>query len=157
MILERRLSREHDRRPSGDGSRLHLEEVKLRKKSTEIPAIKTVAVKYVSYSYYCNIASVHYILYFGLYSTTESSSTTKDYDSSTLPLLRRMRVKSSDDKSNKTVRRLILHIKKCAHTHARTHAHTYTYTHTHTHTHACYRHCMVLIRSCNHIICAPII
>ena len=47
MILERRLSREHDRRPSADGTRLHLEEVKLRRKSTETTAVKTVAVKYV--------------------------------------------------------------------------------------------------------------
>ena len=47
MILERRLSREHDRRPSGDGTRLHLEEVKLRRKSTETAAVKAIAVKYV--------------------------------------------------------------------------------------------------------------
>ena len=52
MILERRLSREHDRRPSGDGTRLHLEEVKLRRKSTETAAVRTVAVKYALALYY---------------------------------------------------------------------------------------------------------
>ena len=46
MILERRLSREHERRPSTEGTRLQLEEVKLRRKSTETAAVKTVAIKY---------------------------------------------------------------------------------------------------------------
>ena len=47
MYLERRRSREHERRPSTEGGRLQSEEVKLRRKSIETNAAKTVAVKYV--------------------------------------------------------------------------------------------------------------
>ena len=51
VIAERRHSREHDRRPSGDATRLQLDEqppVRLRKKSREAFAIKSKPIKYVN-------------------------------------------------------------------------------------------------------------
>lgn len=50
VIAERRHSREHDRRPSGDATRLQLDEqppVRLRKKSREAFAIKNKPIKCV--------------------------------------------------------------------------------------------------------------
>ena len=52
VIAERRHSREHDRRPSGDATRLQLDEqppVRLRKKSREAFAIKNKPIKYVKF------------------------------------------------------------------------------------------------------------
>ena len=49
MYRDRRRSREHERRPSTESGRLQLEEVKLRRTSTETNAAKAVAVKYVCF------------------------------------------------------------------------------------------------------------
>ncbi|XP_065903705.1 serine/threonine-protein kinase A-Raf-like [Dysidea avara] len=83
---ERRLSREHERRPSADHVRLSTSDVnRIRKVSAPVDSgISSVATE----------------------PTTSSSiqvSSNSEYDSSTLPLLRRGRTKTSDnDRSNKS-------------------------------------------------------
>ena len=63
VLADRRHSREHDRRPSGDISRLQLDEqpVRLRRKSKEAFAVKNKPTKYVDVLF-ANLVIVTFLL-----------------------------------------------------------------------------------------------